>query len=104
MPRRTRRQLLVDTLGGTLAAGALLTSLGRLLPALGEDRTRTTALPEPLPARLRRQEAIRRGCAYIAKSVRADKGFGDNKAVVAVTGLCVLALMAGGSSDSRGPH
>lgn len=104
MPRRTRRQLLVDSLGGTLAAGALLASLGRLLPASGEDRTRVTAIPEPLPSRLRRQEAMRRGCAFLAKSVRGDSGFGDNKAIVAVTGLCVLALMAGGSSYSRGPH
>jgi hypothetical protein len=104
MRRRTRRQLLAESVAGTLAASVFLTGLGRLLPALGEDRLRGTPLPEPLQSRLKRQEAIRRGCAFLATKVRGDKGFGDNKAVVALTGLCVLALMAGGSSDGRGPH
>src|SRR5687768_8133155 len=104
MRRRTRRQLLAQSLAGTLGASAFLAGLGRLLPALGEDRSRATPLPEPLTSRLKRREAIRRGCAFLATRVRGDRGFGDDKAVVALTGLCVLALLAGGSADGRGPH
>jgi hypothetical protein len=75
-----------------------------LPPALAEDRARGTALLEDTVKRRRRQEAIRRGCAYLATRVRSDGGYGDDKAVVALTALSVLALMAGGSADGRGPH
>jgi hypothetical protein len=105
MSRRTRRELLAGTLGSALAAGALLPWLGASLrPALGEDRSGRTTTSEPPESRRRRQEAVRKGCDFLAKQIRGDGGFGNDKAVVAHTGLCVLALMAGGSSDGRGPY
>ena len=60
---------------------------------------------EPLESRLRRRRAIERGCAFIARN-QEDLGgtFGDVNGVVAITSLCVLALMANGSSDHRGPY
>jgi hypothetical protein len=51
-----------------------------------------------------RREAIRKGCAWIAAKQNKDGGFGEDKAIVALTALSVLALMSDGSTDGRGPY
>ncbi len=99
MPTSSRRDLLRAALPSALALG----TLGRLLrAAAAEDRPRLTSEDDRL-RRLRRT-AIERGCAFLAGRMRPDGGFGDDKAVVALTALTVLALQAGGSTDGRGPH
>jgi hypothetical protein len=52
----------------------------------------------------RRRDAIRRGADYIAAHQHPDGSFGQENAVVGITSLCVLALMADGSTDGRGRH
>lgn len=99
MTRRSRRRLLTEALAWA--------SVPLVLPAgvravAGEERHRK--LTEPAPSRRRRQSALERGCAYLATKKRPDGGYGDDKAVVALTALATLALMTGGSSPGRGPH
>jgi hypothetical protein len=94
LPPLSRRLLLCSGGGATLLA-ALSPALRR---ALADAPRRDDALDEA------RREAIRWGCAYIAGRQRQDGGFGNNKAVVAITSLCVLALMADGSTDGRGEY
>jgi hypothetical protein len=95
----SRRALLAATAPVVAAVGPL----GRLLldAARAEDRARP---PEPVADRRRRRLSIERGCAFLANMQRRDGGFGDDKAVIALTALSVLALMAGGSTDGRGTH
>jgi len=103
---------------------ALLLALALLLPAaaprvLAKDggALRERGTHEPRSDREKRRLAIRRGCDYLCgkpgsspasrgyKGVqRTDGGFGPNRAVVALTSLAVLALMADGSTDGRGRH
>lgn len=104
-----------------LVALALATAgapLGRGRAALareGEWRERGT--PESETSRRIRRQAIRQGCAFLAGRPgslpgtpdyagrqRSDGGWGEDKAVVALTALSVLALMSDGSTDGRGPH
>ena len=108
MRRTTRRRLLLEALGLPLAL-PLLDAAARRSGGPGGARAvwaeeRHPATAEATEGRIRRQAAIQRGCAYLATRTRKDGGLGDNKAVVASTALAVLALMAGGSSDSRGPY
>jgi hypothetical protein len=72
-----------------------------LAPRVAQARARPPAVD---PAA--RRDAIRRGCAYLASEGKqgANGGFGEDKAIVATTALCVLALMADGSTDGRGPY
>lgn len=95
--------MLAAAIQSALAAG-VWGSLGTLPSAYGEKSTRAD---EEIEQQLdeRRRRAIRRGCDYLAKQQRKGGQFGEtDKAVVALTALSVLALMAGGSSDGRGPH
>lgn len=99
----------------TLAPGVLLGS-GVVLDAMSggdllsapaharDDELRTKTIPEDLEQRSRRRNAVRRACDWLAKKQRRDGGFGDNDAVVALTSLSVLALMADGSLDGRGRY
>jgi hypothetical protein len=91
---------------GALASGALA-SRGwvDLERAWAEERARAPS-SEDRNRRQRRRDALQRGCAYLAaaKLRRPDGGFGDDKAVVALTALTVLALQAGGSGYGRGPY
>ena len=52
------------------------------------------------------EEAIERGLAWLAKRQNPDGSFGsgDYLGNAAVTALCGLALMAGGSTPDRGPY
>lgn len=103
MPSSTRRDVLRASLG-LVGFGALAPWWGAWAgPAEAEDPARRPT-PEPETRRRERQTAIREGCEFLAQKIRGDGGFGDDKAVVAHTGLCVLALMAGGSAYGRGPH
>jgi hypothetical protein len=94
---------------------ALLVPAAPVAPALAKDpAVRQRGTPEPAAQRTRRRQAIQRGCDFLcgapgsrpgtAGLQRTDGGFGDNRAVVALTALSVLALMANGSLDGRGPH
>jgi len=105
MHSSSRRDLLRAALPSALVLGPglALGPWGRLLrPASAEERPRRASEDDRL--RRMRRTAIERGCAFLAGKVRSDGGFGDNKAVVALTALTVLALQAGGSTDGRGPH
>lgn len=95
---------------GALAAGGA-TAWGR------DEERRERGTPEAESAKQERRLAIRRGCMFLAGEPgslpgtkdyagkqRSDGGWGDDKAVVALTSLSVLALMAEGSTDGRGPH
>ena len=52
------------------------------------------------------EEAIERGLAWLAKRQNPDGSFGSGayRGNAAVTALCGLALMAGGSTPDRGPY
>jgi len=93
-PRRIDRRSLL--LGGGAALG---------LPVLGGFATRAWAEGEPAALRNRRREAIHRGCQFLASRQHGNQGggFGDHNGIVAITALSVLALMAEGSTDGRGP-
>jgi hypothetical protein len=105
----------------TLCVALLLAALPALGPgraAIAKDTAvRERGTPEPERDRTRRRRAIQRGCDFLAGAPgslpgtaayagvqRTDGGFGDNKAVVALTALSVLALMSDGSTDGRGRH
>jgi hypothetical protein len=82
------------------------------------DGVRRRGTPEAPDRRAVRRLAIRRGCEFLCGEPgsvpgspgyrgrqRDDGGFGEtNAAVVALTALSALALMADGSTDGRGPH
>ncbi len=95
--RRARRCLFAAVL---LAAGLLPSPQ----PAhAGDGRPSWTAEQERTLNDGRRR-AIRRGCDWIASRKNPGGSFGEEKAIVALTALSTLALMAGGSSMNRGPH
>lgn len=112
-PRPTRRQVLAS--GAALGAG-LCAPLWAPCPwapcAFARDDDRSGREERRLEEA--RREAIRRGCEYLAGKdgkdgktgqLREDGGFGKNdQGVVALTALSVLALMADGSTDGRGPY
>lgn len=95
---RSRRRLLNDLLALSAAGAAWA------WPGLARAEDRRRAVSEPDTSRHRRQAAIQRGCAFTATKQRPDGGFGEDKAVVALTALSTLALMAGGSAPGRGPY
>jgi hypothetical protein len=73
-------------------------------PAAAEDDN-----PERTAARLitpQTEAAIGRGLAWLAKRQHQDGSFGSGayRGNVAVTALCGLALMSGGSTPGRGPY
>ncbi len=117
MPSPSRpRRLLTLVLAGTLLLPAALLS-GSSVVLAKDDSALTGRTLEPRKQRDRRRKAIRRGCDFLCGKPgsqpgsakyqgkqRADGGFGDNRAVVALTSLAVLALMADGSTDGRGRH
>lgn len=101
-----RRTALAALVGG-IAAGAWPATL-----ALARDRTlregasaRGRAAEDPESRRMRRR-AIDRGTAFIAQRQDPLVGsFGhDNEGIVAITALCVVSLMAHGSTEHRGPY
>ena len=52
-----------------------------------------------------RRRAIERGCRFLVDMQNKPGSFGkEDKAIVALTALSVLALMADGSTDGRGPY
>lgn len=108
LPRLT----LVALFLGLLPLGGALPGAAAREDALGSRGTR-----EDATEKRDRREAIRRGCEFLAGvpgSVpdtpdyrgrqRSDGAWGEDKAVVALTALSVLALMSEGSTDGRGPH
>ena len=101
VPRPSRRQLLAST----AALGA-----GLVVPRAFARDDNPVAVEERRLDEARR-EAIRRGCIYLAGEngeggLPSKKGaWGkDDQGVVALTALTVLALMAHGSTDGRGPY
>lgn len=101
-----------------LVAAGLITAGGAGRSAQAKDpAVRERGTPEPEDKRIERRSCIRRGCDFLcgipgtrpetkdyAGVQRTDGGFGDNRAVVALTALAVLALMSEGSMDGRGRH
>lgn len=89
-----------------LKAGAAGLAAGGLVPLLSSSRAFARDRADPFERRLeeRRKLAVHRGCRYLAEH-ELHGHFGKNdKAVVALTALSVLALMAHGSTDGRGPY
>ncbi len=74
-----------------------------LRDAQARDEVRRGVPENPMQRRNRRR-AIKRGCDFLASKQRTDGGWGENRVVVALTSLTVLALMSNGSTDGRGPH
>jgi len=119
LPSRMRSALawlVPPLLGGLLLAGLLLLTgtpeAQAKDPGMGRRGT-----PEPRNQRTLRRQAIKRGCDFLCGvegsdppspgyrgKQRTDGGWGENRAVVALTSLSVLALMADGSTDGRGRH
>ena len=105
-PTRTRAR---STIALCLAA-ALLVPAGGVLghgaarTAQAKDPVRRRGTAEPSEQQRQRRLRIRRGCDFLEGKQRDDGAFGDNRAVVALTALSVLALMAEGSTDGRGRH
>jgi hypothetical protein len=97
----TRRRLLRRVAGAaTLGALALAGfAPAGLRAARADDRS-----PRRFTLDDARRDRIERGCRYIAGRQNVDGGFGNASAVVAQTALSILALMANGSSDGRGPY
>ena len=103
--RVPRRVLLAAAALGLLGPGGRALDLSRT--ALAGDPAPSERTSEAPSERERRREAIKKGCAYIKLQQRdkADSAFGEDKAIVALTSLSILALMAEGSSqDGRGPY
>ncbi len=98
-----RRQVL----GSALGAGACWALGGLGFPLSASARgTDATARAETASARRQRREAVAKGCHWIAGQ-QPEHGagyFGQNNGIVALSALSVLALMATGSSDGRGPY
>lgn len=94
----TRRDLL-----GALPCALSLAALARTSWAGSEERARASTAEDPA-RRERRRRAIERGASWLAVQQRTGGGFGDDKAVVALTALSVMALQASGSAYGRGPH
>lgn len=112
MSRSPTRALVI-----ALLAGAFLLPAGAPAALAKEDGLRRRGTPEPAALQRARRRAIQRGCDFLCGrpgsvpggnayqgTQRTDGGFGDNRAVVALTSLAVLALMADGSTDGRGRH
>ena len=96
-PRLCRALLLVLLVGLVLMPGQV---------AQAKDPSPRRGTAEHRESRERRLRAIRRACDYLCqpKRQRDDGGWGDDQAVVALTSLTVLALMADGSTDGRGRY
>ncbi|MHC4957057.1 MAG: prenyltransferase/squalene oxidase repeat-containing protein [Planctomycetota bacterium] len=59
----------------------------------------------PVPRRdLGRGRAINRGLDYLAREQRRDGSWGEDNGVVGISSLALLAFMAGGHQENRGPH
>lgn len=86
-------------LAGVLGGGAALLATPAF--ARGPDRP---PIQEDRKARARRRKAIKDGCRYLAANQAEQGSFGDNRAMIALTSLSVLALMSDGSTDGRGPY
>jgi hypothetical protein len=95
-PRRTARRAAL--------AAALAALAGAAVPraARGEEGDRG-ASPAARALDEARREAVRRGCAWLARGQQTDGAFGAQKGVLAITALSTLALMADGSGVGRGP-
>lgn len=81
----------------------LLPGLPQPATAAEDDDPERTAAQMITP---KTEEAIERGLAWLAKRRRADGSFGSGayRGNAAVTALCGLAFMAGGSTPDRGPY
>lgn len=77
--------------------------LGAAPEAAAQD-ARDLTLPERTLDR-RRQRAIRAGLDYLAAEQRRDGSWGDpRQGIVGITSLCLLAFMAQGHQEGRGPY
>ena len=81
----------------------VLLGLGRPLAAAEDGNPERTAAELITP---QTEEAIGRGLAWLAKRQQPDGSFGSAayQGDAAVTALCGLALMCGGSTPGRGPY
>ncbi len=81
----------------------LLAGWPSALAAAEDDDPEKTAAQMITP---QTEKAIERGLAWLAKRQHADGSFGSGayRGNAAVTALCGLALMAGGSTPDRGPY
>jgi hypothetical protein len=102
--------------------GLVLLLVATLLPlsvggALARDERGPAGTREDARDKDRRRRAIQRGCLFLAGRPGSIHGhadyagrqretgaWGDQQAQVAITALCVLALMSDGSTDGRGPY
>ena len=111
-----RRSPLKSLVIALLAAALVLPAGAPGALAKDDGGLRQRGTPEPVELQQARRRAIRRGCDFLCGKPgsvpgegyqgqqRDDGGFGDNRAVVALTSLAILALMADGSTDGRGRH
>src|SRR5688572_11075306 len=91
--------------GRAVLVAAAIALLGGVPPreaGAGDGETVDAARERSLG--VRRREAIRKGCAWLAARQRQGGSFGDDQAIVAVSALSTLALMSAGSGIERGPH
>ncbi|MHC4930907.1 MAG: prenyltransferase/squalene oxidase repeat-containing protein [Planctomycetota bacterium] len=70
------------------------------IAAAGQDRETRTPPREPT-----RRAAIARGLSYLARQQKRDGAFGRSESgTVGISALCLLAYMAGGHQENRGPY
>ena len=70
-------------------------------PGLRDARTN---MAEPTRHRQLRRRSVDRACKFLAGRQAQDGSWGPNRAKIAITSLVLLALMADGSTDGRGPY
>jgi hypothetical protein len=86
------------------AALLLLPLLFCAAPEAAAQDSRDITLPDSSLDR-RRKKAIRAGLDYLAATQRRDGSWGDpRQGIVGITSLCLLAFMAQGHQEGRGPY
>lgn len=99
--RRWTTRLLAGVLAAGMAFGGVATHdvFARGGPRVAERK------PEPRDSRIVRRQRIARACKWLASRQNDDGSFGqESRVIIATTSMGLLALMASGSSDGRGPY